>query len=137
MNPFVLDTSALITFHCDEAGSDQVEHVLRLAQNKKALALVSFVTLTEVFYIFWQKQGKEAAYKIQIQLKMLPIEFVYPDESLLLKAGEIKANHAVSLADAFVAALAQERDAILIHKDPEFESLSSLIQLKNLPYKKA
>jgi len=40
-----------------------------------------------------------------------------------------------ALADAFVGATAQRFGALLIHKDPEFESLKSVIKLKALPYK--
>ena len=63
------------------------------------------------------------------------MEIIYPDESLCLAAGEIKATHSVSLGDAFVAATAQLTSAVLIHKDPEFESLKGTISLQALPYK--
>jgi predicted nucleic acid-binding protein len=62
------------------------------------------------------------------------MEIIYPDESLCLAAGEIKATQSVSLADAFVAATAQLTSAVLIHKDPEFEPLKGTISLQALPY---
>lgn len=52
------------------------------------------------------------------------------------QAAEIKAYHPLSLADAWIAALALNRSAVLVHKDPEFEALSGLIHLLPLPYKK-
>jgi predicted nucleic acid-binding protein len=57
------------------------------------------------------------------------------DEALCIAAGEIKARFLVSFADAFVGATAQRFGALLIHKDPEFESLKSVTELKALPYK--
>jgi len=41
----------------------------------------------------------------------------------------------MSFADAWIAALAKHHEAILVHKDPEFESVSQAIRLQALPYK--
>jgi predicted nucleic acid-binding protein len=39
-----------------------------------------------------------------------------------------KACHALSVADAWIAAAAQQAGGVLVHKDPEFQSISSLAQ---------
>jgi predicted nucleic acid-binding protein len=41
----------------------------------------------------------------------------------------------VSLADACIAGLAKSKEAILVHKDPEFEQLDNEIAQLKLPYK--
>lgn len=64
----------------------------------------------------------------------LPIQWVLATDDLLQKAAEVKACYPMSLADAWIAAAAILTDATLVHKDPEFENLSSLPQLR-LPYK--
>ena len=46
----------------------------------------------------------------------------------------LKASHRISFADSWVAALALENDATLVHKDPELEQIPDLKQLV-LPYK--
>jgi ribonuclease VapC len=46
----------------------------------------------------------------------------------------IKASHRLSLADAIIAAFALQHQAVLIHKDPEFEPLSGHVMLEALPY---
>lgn len=56
-------------------------------------------------------------------------------EPVLLKGGEFKARHQISLADAIIAAYAFVHHAILVHKDPEFEALTMVNQMK-LPYKR-
>ena len=38
-------------------------------------------------------------------------------------------------SDAWIAALAKERNATLVHKDPEFEQVEGTIQALRLPYK--
>ena len=107
----VLDTSAILSVIQDEPGADFVEARLEQAASGKIVIAVSFV------------------------IKSWPVEFVQSDEALCIAAGEIKARFLVSFADAFVGATAQRLGALLIHKDPEFESLKSVIKLKALPYK--
>ena len=41
----------------------------------------------------------------------------------------------MSFADSFIAATALHLDAILVHKDPEFDALKSILQMESLPYK--
>ena len=53
---------------------------------------------------------------------------------LLELAARMKASFPLSLGDAWIAAMALQCDAVLIHKDPEFESVSEL-QKELLPYK--
>ena len=79
------------------------------------------------------RTGKARAEEFVAVVKSWPMEIIYPDESLCLAAGEIKATQSVSLADAFVAATAQLTSAVLVHKDPEFEPLKGRISLQALP----
>ena len=136
MTNYVLDTSALLTLRNNEAGADQVEKILRAGQKNQARLFVSFITYTEMFYMTWRHQGPDEAYKVILQLKTLPIQRVDPDEKLFLLAGELKALYPISLADSFVAATAIQKQARLLHKDPEFKEVKERIELINLPYKR-
>jgi len=135
MENYVLDTSALITFREDEAGADSVEEVLRKAQAKKARVYVSFISIMEVFYCSWRAEGKGAAHRTFLELKMLPFQRVDVNDSILFLAGEIKATCSLSLADSWIAATAIDREALLVHKDSEFEQLKDRVSLRPLPYK--
>ena len=53
-------------------------------------------------------------------------------DTLLEKAAEIKAMHPLSLTDAWIAATALIKGALLVHKDPEFAALA--FQQLVLPY---
>ncbi len=55
-------------------------------------------------------------------------------EPVLLKGGEIKAIHQISIADSIIVAHAIIYNATLVHKDPEFEIITIVDQIK-LPYK--
>jgi uncharacterized protein with PIN domain len=131
----VLDTSAILCLLEDEPGAEVVEQKIAAAEGGNIKLGASFVSLTETFYITHLSQGLACAQDFVAVVKSWPMEIIYPDESLCLTAGAVKATHAVSLADAFVAATAQLASAILIHKDPEFELLKETISLQALPYK--
>lgn len=70
-------------------------------------------------------------------MKQLDVTILWQmDEPTLLTAGRLKANHRVSLADALIAAFTFQHDAILIHKDPEYEAVAGEVSLEALPYKR-
>jgi len=131
---FVLDTSALICLKEDEAGAADVERILRDA-GSKGRVFVSFISLMEFFYILQQEQGERAAQKGYLEIKQLPMNVIESDEQLGLSAASFKANHKLSVADAWVAATSQRLGATLVHKDPEFEPLKSVLTQHSLPYK--
>ena len=128
--PHVLDTSALFCLIEDEPGAQEVAAVLRSGS-----ASACFLSLMEVFYITCQRRGTEAAERRHQQIKALPIEIVESDDALGLSAGRIKASHRLSLADAWIAATAERLDAVLVHKDPEFDALSKRLRMLRLPSK--
>lgn len=130
---YVLDTSALFAYIELEAGVEVVEHILMLAKKGKCKIYISFISLLEAYYVAWQKKGEDKAKELVILLKSLPIERIESYERLILLAGYIKANHRLSLADAIVAATAMEKQAILVHKDPELKAISSYIDTRFLP----
>jgi predicted nucleic acid-binding protein len=133
--PVVLDTSALIAFIQNEAGADRVEQILKEGRSGNASVYISFVTLAELYYVVWREEGRSAALEIIALVKSLPLGIVESAERLTLLAGSIKANHRLSLADAFVAATASHVGATLIHKDPEMEQFKGFVPTERLPYK--
>ena len=96
---------------------------------------MSFASLTEIFYNTLQLAERKRADELVATVKSWSVDVVYPDEALCLAAGELKASFRLSFADAFVAATAQLADALLLHKDPEFEALRGKVKLQALPYK--
>lgn len=132
---YVLDTSALLCYIEEEDGAELVDELLKKGETKQAFLFVPFVSFTEVYYISWQKKGKEVAQARIYLIAQLAIERVESSKQLSLIAGEFKAENKISFADAWVAAVAKEKDAILVHKDPEFEQLKPDIEMLKLPYK--
>lgn len=133
---YILDTSALLTFIEDEEGAESVESLLIEAEKGNVTVYLSFISLTEVFYITKKERGEQEASERLGLIKSLAVHIMESEEPLNIMAGALKADYRISLADAFIAALCQYHQGIIVHKDPEFEQLAPLMQELRLPYKK-
>jgi len=120
----LLDTSALLTLRDNEPGADRVERALSGPQQCYAC----FLTRMEVLYRVWKDEGESSGRLAYEQLKALPLQWIEASEPLLASAGGIKARHPLSVADAWIAAAAQQVGATLLHKDPEFRAVAGLAQ---------
>lgn len=129
--PWLLDTSALLSFIEDEEGADRVEQALT-----EPTTLVPWPVLLETHYITLQEEGQAEADRRIALIKQLNVEILWGlDESTLLTASRLKAKHRISLADSIIAAFAIRGGAVLMHKDPEFDALTGLLAMEALPYK--
>jgi predicted nucleic acid-binding protein len=128
---YLLDTSAVVALTDAEAGADRVVKILRSEP-----VLLPFVVSLEVYYVSLQQRGEQAANIRYAMLKALDATHLNEvSESALLMAGRLKAHYRISLADAIIAAFAHSHDAVLVHKDPEFEALAGQVRMEALPYK--
>lgn len=134
MSGFLLDTSALLALRDDEPGAERIANILESASEGELACHGCFISLMEVLYRVWKDEGEEAGRSAYRICQRLPIKWAHESSPLLERAAEIKARFPLSLADAWIAATALELDAVLIHKDPEFEKVSGL-QQEILPYK--
>ena len=77
----------------------------------------------------------ESAAQLIAWVKQQPVRWHHSDDALCDEAAKLKAAHKLSFADAFVAATARRLDAVLVHKDPEFDALNGVVKLHPLPPK--
>lgn len=129
MKKFVLDTSALFSLVEDEAGKERVAQILQ-----KEEFILPFITLLEIHYITQQEQGLPEADRRYAVLKQSNVLWSF-DEPTLLTAARLKAENHISLADSMIAAIAIQNNAVLVHKDPEYEGLIGELEIETLPYK--
>jgi len=135
IDAYVLDTSAILALIEYEEGTDLVFDLLEKAEVGDIVIFVSFMSFMEVYYITLRERGEiEAQVRLQL-MNAMPISRVDSNETLGILASQFKANYRLSNADAWIAALAKERNAILVHKDPEFEQVKTEIKVLKLPYK--
>jgi len=132
---YVLDTSAWLTLIEDENGADVVQQILEKSREGGITVFVSFITFMEVYYITLQEHGTDEAQERVKLMTSLPILRIESSQTLSILAAEIKALNKLSVADAWIAALAKEQCAILVHKDPEYEQIEAFVQTLKLPYK--
>lgn len=123
-NSFVLDSYALIGYLENESFSDQIQQVLTMAKQSSLRLYLHAIHIGEVYYIILREQGQNLADLAYSRIKSFPIKRIDRiDEELLLTAAALKANHPISYADAFAAALALLNGCPLMTGDPEFRSL--------------
>jgi len=128
MKSAVLDSFAVLSFLRNEAGADIVkDYFAKSLQDKKRLFICS-VNWAEIGYMVIRRRGLPAWKLAQGHLKDLPITIVETDPALTEQAAEFKAANKMSLADAYAAALAKTKKAVLLTGDPEFQALEGLLK---------
>ena len=130
-NSYVFDTSALLALWNDEEGAETVENLLR----SDLPVCISFMSAMECRYRVWKSVGREESEEFSKYLDLLPLKRIDITDAIFEKAVEIKATNRLSVCDSWIVATAIATDSILVHKDPEFEPLKSIVKLKTLPYK--
>ena len=123
-NSFVLDSYAVIGYLENESFSGRIQELLTNAKKGDPRLFFHAIHLGEVFYITLREQGQTLADLAYSRIKALPLKIVdHIDEKLLLQAATLKANHPISYADCFAAAMAMINKCPLLTGDPEFRSL--------------
>jgi predicted nucleic acid-binding protein len=56
-------------------------------------------------------------------------------DDAVFNAARLRMSYAISYADAFAAAAAEELDAVLVSEDPELDQLEDRLQLEKLERK--
>ena len=125
---YVLDSFALFAYFGNEQGADLVTQLLEHGAEDAQLSL-SIINLGELMYATERERGKEEATSRLADVHRLPITLVGVTEQRVLAAARIKAKHAVSYADAFAVALAQELNAVIVTGDPEFQSVEKIVDI--------
>jgi ribonuclease VapC len=125
---FLLDTSAFLALRGNETGADEVERLLRQAENGALFLLASFMTRMELLYLIGREEGQEAARQALRLIDTFSLEWVSCEPEILEAAAQLKAKGGLSVADSWIGATAIIRNAILIHKDPEFSKLQEIPQ---------
>ena len=120
---YVLDSYALMAYLENEPGGEKIEKILKAAHAGKTSLYLSVVNLGEVYYITRRERSTEKANETIFIIEQLPISIVNADVALTIAAAKLKANHSVSYADCFAAALGIQKKAKVITGDPEFKKL--------------
>ena len=127
---FVLDSYALLAYLQDEPVGLRIEKLLDNAKKGKCHLYLSMINLGEILYIIERRGGISKAQDALALIRQLPVEISLVDEQTVLAAAHIKANHAISYADAFAVATAMQERALVVTADPEFQSVETVVQIE-------
>ena len=127
---YVLDSFALLAHLGDEAGAARVRAVLRVARLDRAEVFLSAINLGELVYITERERGLVEAQMALNAVEQLPVQILEATRERVLAAAHLKATHALSYADAFVVAAAQEMGATILTGDPEFRTVEALVPVE-------
>jgi ribonuclease VapC len=127
---YVLDSFALLAHLGDEAGAARVRAVLRAARLDRAEVFLSAINLGELVYITERERGLVQAQMALNAVEQLPVQIHEATRERVLAAAHLKASHAISYADAFVVAAAQEMGAAILTGDPEFRTVEGLVSVE-------
>jgi uncharacterized protein len=126
----VFDAHAILRWTQKEPGYQKVKSLLVACREGSALGYMSRINLGEVHYKTIRVLGAEGAKDFMENFVRLPITIVLPDEALIWKAAELKAQYPISFADCFAAATALIHSAAVLTGDPEFKKLTKVVPVE-------
>jgi predicted nucleic acid-binding protein len=124
----VFDTQALLVLYLGEAGSDKVERYLQSVSDRTIRGYLNLVNLAELYYIL-RRIDKKTADEKERNLRSFGVRTVSitNNSPLWREASIIKAENALSLADAFAASTALVyKGTLLTGSDVEFERVKNI-----------
>lgn len=125
---YVLDTSALMRLLLDQPGARDVQEILE----GDAPVALPFIAVMEVRYVLLRSLPTERVEQLLAVLRAASSDIPESTPQWGRRAAEVKAAGGLSLADAWIAALAIMRGATLVHRDPEFDAVPGL-RARTLP----
>lgn len=121
----VLDAWAVIAWlKGQQPAAERVRSLFEAAERREEKLLINIVNLGEVFYISVKARDLNYAERVLDALRPR-LTIVSASDSLVMAAATLKSRYAISYADAFAAATALGRDAVLVTGDPELQVLAA------------
>ncbi len=136
MITYVLDSSAIIRFVDNEAGSDRVEEILTEGTAGRAAMVVSAVQWGEVAGNTRKRYGATTESELLLNPILKQIEVIAVTGDRAVRAADLKIDRKISYADAFALELALESSApVLVTADYGFKAVADLVKIEFLPAK--
>jgi PIN domain nuclease of toxin-antitoxin system len=112
---YILDACAAIAYLRDEPGAETVDDLLSL---EPPSCYIHAINLCEVYYDFLRASGEKVASASMEDLRSVGLIIRNDmDEAFWRQAGHYKVAYRMSLADAFLASLAERFDAEIVTSD--------------------
>ena len=125
----VFDAHAILRWTQKESGYQKVKSLMVACREGSVSGYMNRINLGEVHYKTIRVLGLEGAKDFMENFARLPITVVLPDEPLIWKASELKAQYPISYADCFAAATALIHNASVVTGDPGFKKLTKILSV--------
>ena len=136
MIKYVLNSSSLIRYIDNEAGSARMEEILAECVAGRADVCVSAVQWGEVASNLRKRMGVSHESRILSELLPSEAEIVAVRAEDAVRAGDLRVDKKLAYADAFAVDLAmQSRANILVTADYDFKAVEDLARIEFLPAK--
>ena len=126
----VIDTEILLKYYQDEEGADKIEKILNKVDSEEIKAIISTMTLSEVYYVV-SRINKNMAEEIFTDLVNSNLRIVGVGKEIAKLAGVFKhkyskAKDPLPIADAIIAATAKIEKVSLLAEDPHFDKIKEV-----------
>ena len=128
-NRYVLDTFSVLAYIWGEPGEEKVRELLLRSRDRKVELFLSDINLAETYYLIGKREGKEEANRLISMIVRWPLCLVEGDKKVALIAGRVKADYALSFADAFAVATALDKRARVVTGDEKFRRIEDMISV--------
>lgn len=133
---YALDSSAVLRFADNEAGSERVGEILKAGVTGKAQVMISAVQWGEVAGRVRVHHGAHKEIGILSALLPTEVEIVPASAEQAVRAADLKVDRKISYADAFALELAMlSTEHVLVTADYGFKVVEGLARIEFLPVK--
>ena len=131
---YVLDSCAMLAFIYRENGDKIVKSILKQSQDRNIEVYINKLNLFESYYDIMRSRNLQQAENYYAMVKALPIKIIDGiSDSVFRKAGLLKTQYRISLADSIVLGEAFVLDASLLTSDHhEFDIVEKNEKIKFL-----
>ncbi|MGB9028520.1 MAG: PIN domain-containing protein [Acidobacteriaceae bacterium] len=135
MLTYALDSSAILRFLENEAGSDRIEAIFQNQIQGKAIVIISALHWGEVAGYAYRTRGQLAVDMVLQRLLELHIEVVPVTAEQAVSAALIRATHRIPYVDAFGAVLASAAHHVFVTADFDLKPAAKSAKIEFLPAK--
>jgi predicted nucleic acid-binding protein len=136
MTVYVLDSSAILRYIDDEAGSDRVGQIFLMAVKLLGAMQISAIQWGEVAGKLRKRLGAADATRLLETLMPVELEVVTASADRAIRAAALRLESGIPYADAFALELAMgSAQKILVTADYDFTVATNLARIEFLPLK--
>jgi predicted nucleic acid-binding protein len=129
----VLDAWAVLAMlQKEEPAASRVKQLLEETKDGRVELFISIINLGEVYYSVGRVKGEIEARQTLDDIRRLALTVISVTDKTAFEAARLKMSYAISYADAFAAAVAEELEGTLVTGDPELWQLEGRVQLEKL-----